>query len=149
MVVADRFLGVSPAKQARYLALASLRAYRAPGVDLLIQYLVQDEPDPGRWQSGLVTAGGVRKPSYAVFELPLAVERRTRATVTLWGQIRPGLGRQPYVLEELRAGAWRRLGGPARTGVRGTFVRTVAAVTGTRFRVVQLSRDLTSATLTS
>ncbi len=145
----DPFLGVSKAKQAKYLDEAALRAYLAPRVDMLIQYLVQDEPDLSGWQSGLLTAAGVPKPSYAAFALPLAIERRSPAKVTLWGQIRPGGGRQDYMLEELRAGAWTPLGGPARTGARGVFVRTVSAVTGTRFRVVQLSRDLTSSTLTS
>jgi hypothetical protein len=145
----DRLLGVSPAKQARYLDQAALRAYLAPRVDMLIQFLVQDEPTLAGWQSGLLTAQGRPKPSYDGFELPLAIEQRTRSRVTLWGQIRPGSGRQPYVLEELRSGGWTPLGGPARTGVRGMFVRTVDALSGTRFRVVQLSRDLTSATLTS
>src|SRR5262249_44011714 len=52
----DRFLGVSRAKQARYLDEAALRAYLAPRVDMLIQFLVQDEPELGGWQSGLMTA---------------------------------------------------------------------------------------------
>jgi hypothetical protein len=145
----DPFLGVPLDKQALYLEEAALRAYQAPRVDMLIQFLVQDEPDLGGWQSGLLTAAGVPKPSYAAFQLPLAVERRSRDRVTLWGQIRPGSGRRPYVLEELRGGGWAPLGGTEKTGVRGMFVRTVDAVIGTRFRVVQLSRDLTSATLTS
>jgi Beta-galactosidase len=145
----DPFLGVSDAKQAKYLDEAALRAYLAPRVDMLIQFLVQDEPDLGGWQSGLLTAAGMPKPSYAAFALPLAIEQRGRDRVTLWGQIRPGGGRRPYVLEELRAGAWTPLGGAEKTGVRGMFLRTVDAVSGTRFRVVELSRDLTSATLTS
>jgi hypothetical protein len=69
--------------------------------------------------------------------------------VTLWGQIRSGSGRRPYLLERLEAGAWTPFGGVRKTGARGMFFRTVDAVSGTRFRVVQLSRDLTSATLTS
>ena len=48
----DRLLGVSKATQARYLAEAALRAYAAPRVDMLVQYLIQDEPDVARWQSG-------------------------------------------------------------------------------------------------
>ena len=31
------------------------RVYAAPKVDLLIHYLYRDEPDLGRWQSGLET----------------------------------------------------------------------------------------------
>jgi hypothetical protein len=145
----DRFLGVPRQKQARYLDEAALRAYLAPRVDMLIQFLVQDEPSLAGWQSGLLTVKGVPKPSYAAFALPVTIERRGPDGVTLWGQIRPGSGRRSYVLEKLRAGAWTPLGGAKKTGVRGVFVRTVVAVSGTRFRVVQLSRDLTSATLTS
>jgi hypothetical protein len=148
----DYFLGVSKARQALFIAQAALRAYRAPRVDMLVQFLVQDEPDAARWQSGILTAAGARKPSYAAFALPLAVERRTPTSVTLWGQIRPGTGSQQYVLQELRGGAWVQVGGTARTGIRGVFVRAVPAPPGTRFRVVQLTRGLasaTSATLTS
>ena len=50
----DRLLGVSYATQAQYVSEAALRAYLAPRVDMLIQYLVEDEPDPARWQSGVV-----------------------------------------------------------------------------------------------
>ena len=85
----DPFLGVSETKQALYIAEGALRAYRAPRVDMLVQFLVQDEPDTARWQSGILTAAGAKKPSYAAFELPLAVERRSPTSVTLWGQIRP------------------------------------------------------------
>src|SRR6185503_7054785 len=55
----DRYLGVSNQAQARYLGDGALRAYRAPRVDLLIHYLVRDEADVGRFQSGLFTAAGV------------------------------------------------------------------------------------------
>ena len=57
----DRMLGVSQATQARYLGEASLRAYRAPRVDLLIHFLVRDEAHVGRWQSGLFTFGNARE----------------------------------------------------------------------------------------
>jgi hypothetical protein len=145
----DRFLGVSDAKQAAYLADAAMRAFLTPRVDLLVQYLVRDEPDLGGWQSGLLTASGAAKPSYAAFRLPLAIARRTASAVTLWGQVRPGRGPQRYVLEARQSGGWKVVGGVARTGVRGAFVRTVAAGAGTRFRVVLLSRGLTSATVPS
>jgi hypothetical protein len=142
----DRFLGVSRTKQALFLAQGALRAYLAPRVDLLIQFLVKDEPDIARWQSGILTANGARKPSYAAMELPLAVERRTPTAVKLWGQIRPGSGPQQYLLQQLRGGVWQPVGTPALTGARGFFVRAVAASPGTRFRVVQLTRGLTRAT---
>jgi hypothetical protein len=145
----DRLLGVSKAKQARYLAEGALRAYLAPRVDLLVQYLVQDEPELARWQSGILTVSGARKPAYAAFELPLALEKRTATAARLWGQVRPGSGVQEYRLEEFRDSSWRSIGGAARTGSRGFFVRSVAARPGARFRVVQITRGLMSATLTS
>ena len=85
-------LGVSQAAQARYLAEASLRAYRAPRVDLLIHFLVRDEQHVGRWQSGLFTFGNARKLSASAFPLPLAQLSRSGAVATLWGQVRPGIG---------------------------------------------------------
>src|SRR5579862_8001425 len=142
----DTLLGVPDSEQARYLAEAALRAYLAPRVDMLVQYLVQDDSDLAGWQSGLLTATGARKPSYAAFQVPFAVEKRTPATVTLWGQIRPGTGARQYELEELKGAAWQRLGSVAPTGSRGFFVRTVKAPPKTLFRVVEITRGLASAT---
>jgi hypothetical protein len=143
----DRFLGVSPALQARYLAEAALRAYLAPRVDMLINFLVRDEPNVGRWQSGLLNIGGVAKPAYYAFSLPLAELSRHGSTTVLWGQVRPGSGRRTYVLEQLVLGRWKTLGGVARTDARGFLRRTVNAPPGTRFRLVAPSLDLTSPAL--
>ena len=54
----DRALGVSRTLQARYVGEGAYRAFVARNVDMLIQYLYQDEPDIGRWQSGYVGVGG-------------------------------------------------------------------------------------------
>jgi len=143
----DRFLGVAPKRQARYMSEAALRAYLAPRVDMLVAYLVQDEPDIARWQSGMITVSGREKPSYSAFQLPLAVEARSARAVTLWGQIRPGSGRQQYVLQERRAGRWVDVGRVARTSPHGYFERVVPAVAGVSYRVLQLTRGLTSGTL--
>jgi hypothetical protein len=145
----DNLLGVSPEKQALYMSEAAMRAYLQPRVDMLINYLVQDEPDLARWQSGILTASGVEKPSYQAFELPLTVESHTRTSTTLWGQIRPGNGSQPYVLEELNGNRWMPVGSPARTGPRGFFTRVVPSVAGASFRVLQLTRGLASSTVTA
>jgi hypothetical protein len=143
----DTLLGVSPAKQALYLSEAALRTYLAPKVDMLINYLVQDEPDLSRWQSGFLTVSGAEKPSYQAFQVPLTVESRKGGNVTLWGQIRPGTGRQPYALEELKGSTWLRIGGPGHTSPHGFFSRVVPAVAGASYRVVQLTRGLTSSTV--
>jgi hypothetical protein len=131
----DRFLGVSPALQARYLGEAALRAYLAPRVDMLINFLVRDEPDVGRWQSGLLNIGGVAKPAYYAFSLPLAQVSRRGSTTVLWGQVRPGSGRRTYVLEQLVFGRWRIVGGVGRTDSRGFLRRTVHAGPAARFRL--------------
>jgi glycosyl hydrolase family 1 len=131
----DRLLGVSYAKQATYLGEAALRVWQQPGVTVLIQFLLRDEPSIGGWQSGLVSARGAPKPSYHAFALPLAqVSRRGRLAV-LWGQVRPGSGARTYVLQRAVDGRWQALGRADRTGVGGTFVRTVALPAGTRVRL--------------
>ena len=69
---------------------AALCAYEAPRVDVLIHYLVDDEPDPARWQSGVVHRRRPCEAGAAVASLPVhgAVARTGRRT-TLWGQVRP------------------------------------------------------------
>ena len=145
----DRLLGVSPAKQALYMSEAAMRAYVTPRVDMLIQYLVEDEPDIARWQSGILDVHGVEKPSYQAFQLPLTVEKRTSSAVTLWGQIRPGTGRQQYALEQLRGTRWLRVGAAEWTSPRGFFRRVVPTVAGASYRVLQLTRGLTSSSVTA
>lgn len=113
----DRFLGVSPARQARYVAEAALRAYLAPRVDLLVHYTVRDDGEPGGWQSGLFSVGGAAKPAYDAFRFPLAQRSRT----LLWGQIRPRSGSQPYRLQRLRSGRWVWFGPVRWTDGRGSF----------------------------
>jgi hypothetical protein len=130
----DRLLGVSYATQARYGSDAALRAYLAPRVDILIHYLVRDEPDPARWQSGLLTVGALAKPSYQAFQLPLTQQSRSGLRTVLWGQVRPG-GRSSYRLQQLREGEWYSVGANATTTVRGSFTRVVRAGAGARFRI--------------
>ena len=145
----DNFLGVSLDQQALYISEAAMRAYLQPRVDMLINYLVQDEPDVARWQSGILTATGAEKPSYQAFEMPLTVESRSRTSLTLWGQIRPGDGSQPYVLQELQGDKWLQVGNAGRTSSRGFFTRRVPAAAGASFRVLQLTRGLASSTVTA
>jgi hypothetical protein len=130
----DRLLGVSYAKQALYLSEAALRAYEAPRVDLLIQYLVKDEPNAARWQSGVYTSTDRAKPSLQAFRFPLAQESRTGATTVIWGQVRPG-GANRYRLLRYANGTWVPVGGDAETTARGYFRRVVAATPGTRYRI--------------
>jgi hypothetical protein len=130
----DRMLGVSYAKQARFTADAALRAYQAPRVDILIHYLVKDEPDAARWQSGLFTVRDIAKPAYNAFRFPLAQLARRGSTTTLWGQIRPG-GRNAYVLQQRRGGRWYAVGGKRTTTARGYLRRTIRAGRGAQVRL--------------
>ena len=121
----DRLLGVSWMLQATYMAEAALRVWQEPGVTVLIHFLVRDEPNLGGWQSGLLTAAGAQKPSYHGFALPLAEVSRRGAVAQLWGQVRPGSGRRPYVVQRFSGGAWRALGARGLTDRTGTFERAV------------------------
>ena len=63
----DSLFGVSYAKQAAYLKQAFAIARKNPRVDMMIWFLLRDEPKVGGWQSGLETYRGKRKPSFAAF----------------------------------------------------------------------------------
>jgi hypothetical protein len=144
----DRYLGVSRAAQARYLAQGAYIALKAPRVDLLIHFLVKDERVSGRWQSGLFTVGGTYKPSFWSFSVPLLQLSRRGSRTVLWGQVRAGRGRQRYVLQRASGGHWRSVGASRVTSARGYFQRVVNAGRGTRFRVRDLSNRSTSLSLT-
>ena len=130
----DRLLGVSYALQARYIGAAALRVWQQPGVTVLIQFLMRDEPSLGGWQSGLLTVNGSAKPAYRAFAVPLAEVSRSGSRVSLWGQVRPGSGRRPYVIQRYQDG-WQAVGGTMRTAAGGTFQRTVTLAAGTRIRI--------------
>jgi hypothetical protein len=64
----DGVFGVSWARQASYLRQAVRIARANPRIDLLLWFLVRDEDDVTRWQSGLVAADGTHKPAFAAFQ---------------------------------------------------------------------------------
>ena len=131
----DRWLGVSPAKQALYASAASLRAYQTPYVDMLIHFMVRDDSHPGGWQSGLRSLSGEAKPAYNAYRFPLAQVSRSGSRTTVWGQVRPRSGRQPYRLQVWRSGRWDWLGSQRLTDGRGVLTRVVAAPEGTKLRL--------------
>jgi hypothetical protein len=63
----DRAFGVSYAKQAAYMKQAFAMARKNPRIDMMIWFLLRDEPRLGGWQSGLLTRNGQKKPSFNVF----------------------------------------------------------------------------------
>ena len=131
----DRWMGVSLAQQAMYSSAASLRAYQAPYVDMLIHFMVRDDSHPGGWQSGLRRLTGEAKPSYNAFRFPLAQVTRSGSRTTLWGQVRPRGGRQPYRLQAWLGGRWDWVGSQQLTNSRGFLTRVVDAPEGTKLRL--------------
>jgi hypothetical protein len=64
----DSLFGVSWAAQARYLTQAFAIARKNPRIDMMLWFLVKDQPALGGWQSGLITVDGRRKPAFAAFQ---------------------------------------------------------------------------------
>lgn len=124
----DPILGVAPALQARYLSEGDYQAWHTPRVDLLIHFLYRDEPDVGRFQSGLITLAGVEKPAYAAYQLPLAQIARSGGRVSLWGQLRaPAAGDGPARLQRRAGSAWRTVA-TLRPSPRARFVKWSGAL---------------------
>jgi hypothetical protein len=127
---------VKPTTQAQYVSEAALRAYQLPGVTTLIQFLVRDEPQLDRFQSGLFNVHGVAKPAYSAFRFPLAQVTRRGSQTSLWGQVRPGKSARTYRLQVgTSSGGWRWLGSVRQTNSAGVFARTVTARPGSLVRI--------------
>jgi hypothetical protein len=62
----DNF-GVTLRQQATYLRQAYTIARRNPRIDMFLWFLLKDDSRAAGWQSGFMTARGVRKPSFNVF----------------------------------------------------------------------------------
>jgi hypothetical protein len=92
--------GVSPQRQAEFLAVAEYLLYRNPWIRSFAQYLLDDDHGPDQvlsFQTGLRFANGEPKPAYDAFPIPLLARRRSNGTVELWGHVRPGHG--PYLVQ--------------------------------------------------
>jgi hypothetical protein len=63
----DKAFGVSWSNQAKYLNQAYRIVRRYPRIDIFTWFLLRDERKLGRWQSGLMTTGGKKKPAYTTF----------------------------------------------------------------------------------
>ena len=53
--------------QAKWMAQAYAIARKNPRIDMMLWFMIRDEPNLGGWQSGLETVGNKRKPSWGVF----------------------------------------------------------------------------------
>jgi hypothetical protein len=92
----NKYLGVSPAKQAEYDAISEHIAYKNPRVAAFSQYLLKDDPlggpEPGAsFQTGLEYVNGTPKPLYSGWPVPLTVTKQKHG-VALWGLVRPTTG---------------------------------------------------------
>ena len=126
----DRFAGVRPQQQARWLQQGAYMAWRDPRVRTMTQYVWRDEPTGANgagWQSGLRFVDDRPKPALRSFPQPFwADQTPARRTARLWGQVRPG-GSHAVRLQRRTPGSarWttiRRL----RTDGRGVFTLRVA-----------------------
>ena len=79
--------------------------------------------------------------------LPLAELGRRGGQATVWGQVRPRSGPQPYLLQRWGGGSWLAVGPVSVTGNQGFFTRQVSAGRGSRFRVWSLLDDTFSPAL--
>lgn len=59
--------GISWAKQALYMKQAFAMARKNPRIDMMLWFLIRDEPSIGGWQSGLTTVTGRKKPAWGAF----------------------------------------------------------------------------------
>ncbi|MFN2469873.1 MAG: hypothetical protein ABR583_02580 [Gaiellaceae bacterium] len=64
----DTIFGVPWERQARWLTAAFEIARRSPRIDMMMWFLLRDEPRSRGWQSGLLTARGEEKPSFFAFQ---------------------------------------------------------------------------------
>ena len=67
----DRALGVSYKQQAAYMKQGFAIARKNPRIDMMLWFLLRDEPSLGGWQSGLMTRTGRKKPAFNTFRLLL------------------------------------------------------------------------------
>jgi hypothetical protein len=64
----DRTFGVAYASQAKYVHQAFAVARNTRRIDMLVWFLIRDEQRLSGWQSGVVSAGGTRKPAFRAFQ---------------------------------------------------------------------------------
>ncbi|MBA3347349.1 MAG: hypothetical protein H0T13_02195 [Actinobacteria bacterium] len=127
--------GVTSQRQAELIGQSAMRVAWAPRVDMLIHYLVVDEPQVARFQSGLYLTSGKSKPAASAYPFPLAQAGRSGGKAVLWGQVRPRSGRQTYRVQVRIGRGWRWAGPTARTSSRGFFSAAVVAPRGATVRI--------------
>jgi hypothetical protein len=77
----DRVFGVAWKKQAAYLRQAYGIARRNPRIEMLLWFLARDEARARGWQSGFLSSGGRRKPSFYEFQTLAGAARKRQLTL--------------------------------------------------------------------
>ena len=127
--------GVSQQRQAELIGQSGLRVHKAPRVDMLIHYLVKDEPKTARFQSGLFDKSRPSEACCVRVPAPARAGGRSGGNLVLWGQVRPRAGVQTFRVQVRTGGVWRFSGGVRRTSARGFFSVAVPAARGTAVRI--------------
>ena len=126
----------SPAKQAQYINEADRLFYGDPRVTMVSQYELTDPPETDVFNSGLRFAensGRDVKPSYEAYRMPIVVTRRSRRSVEVYGQLRPG-GSASVQIQAAKGGGSFTAVRSARTNGRGMFKVNVRRAGATRLR---------------
>jgi hypothetical protein len=149
----DPTLGVRWSRQAAWLDDATFLAYRNPRIASFSQFLLVDDgpnkayksSDPRYWgtfQTGLVTAGGKRKPAYESFKRPISATPRRVArghVVRIFGQLRPAADGQRLTAEvQFRprgSATWSRVASVAVGNPRGFLDKKVRARRSGSYRI--------------
>ncbi len=124
----DPFISTSPARQAELLNEKEEYSYRYSRLKSYSQYLLVDDAARAgssalRWagfQTGLRNAGGVVKPSYEAYRLPIVVHKRGSG-VLIWGRVRPGTGTRFAQLQRKQGGSYVNDGALISTNSGGYF----------------------------
>ncbi len=135
---------VSPATAAEYINWAEYLSWRNPRIASTMQYLLYDPnprlaPEYGGFASGLIFYGGVRKPGYDAYRMPLflptTTARSRRQSLEVWGCVRPARYAQ------LDTGAPQRGQIQFQRGSRGAFttLRTVTITSSRGYFDVHMS----------
>ena len=140
----DRLLGVPFQQQNEFRAISEKIAYDNPRVAAFSQYLMTDDvTGSGGFESGLRSAGGVNKPAYDGFRLPVVAELRG-SSVRLWGLVRPAGGPVNVTIQRRTgSGAWKSTGSTV-TSSRGIWTSKSSNVKSGSWRVTWVAPDGTT-----
>jgi hypothetical protein len=142
-------LGVTPARQASYLALAEYLAWSNPRVRTLSQFLLVDDGPPvgATFQSGLMTVDGRPKPALEAYRFPVILSTpsiRRGSRLRIWGLVRPappGVATVSVLVGPASGPGPFRKAGTARTNAHGYVIARVRARRSGRVRLAWRAAD--------